>query len=244
MRAAIVTGVSRGLGEAIANTLLAQGYSVLGIGRASGARLAGPNYRFAEIDLVEPSTIDRVLAAPFAQMAAARPDFVCLINNAAVGTPAGLLGTQSAVEITRSLAVNLGAPIALANLFCRSFAEDATERRVINVTSGAAGNAMPGMSSYCVAKAGMEMLTRALAAERHGDRFRAITVRPGIIDTGMQEQMRSMPKEVLPGVALFEGFHTSGQLVPADITAGVLVAKLVVEPVENGRTYTYQELAA
>ncbi|MEO8346775.1 MAG: SDR family NAD(P)-dependent oxidoreductase [Betaproteobacteria bacterium] len=244
MRAAIVTGVSRGLGEALAHTLLAGGYSVLGIGRSSGTRLAGPNYRFVEIDLADPSTIDHVLEATFAQMAAARPEFVCLINNAAVGTPVGVLGTQSAEEIARSLAVNLAAPAALANLFCRTFADESTERRIINVSSGAAGNAMPGMSSYCIAKAGMEMLTRALAAERHGDRFRAITVRPGIIDTGMQEQMRSLPKEVLPGVALFEGFHKSGQLVPADITAGVVVAKLVVEPVDNGRTYTYQELTA
>ncbi len=244
MRAAVVTGVSRGLGEALASTLLARGYAVLGIGRASGARLAGPDYRFVQIDLADASAIDRMLAAPFAQMAASRPGFACLINNAAVGTPVGVLGTLAAEEIARSLAVNLAAPMALANLFCRVFADDASERRIINVTSGAAGNAMPAMSSYCIAKAGMEMLTRALAAERQGDRFRAITVRPGIIDTGMQEQIRKLPKEVLPGVAMFEGFHKSGQLVAPDVTAGVIVAKTVEAPVENGRTYTYQELAA
>jgi NAD(P)-dependent dehydrogenase (short-subunit alcohol dehydrogenase family) len=87
------------------------------------------------------------------------------------------------------------------------------------------------------------MLTRALAAERQGDRFRAITVRPGIIDTGMQEYMRSRPKEVLPAVALFEGFYKGGQLVPPDTTARVIVDRLVVDPVEHGRTYTYQEIA-
>jgi NAD(P)-dependent dehydrogenase (short-subunit alcohol dehydrogenase family) len=244
MRAAIITGVSRGLGEALARALLERGYVVLGIGRASGARLAGPNYRFVEFDLAEPARVDSALAASFAQLAAARPDFVCLINNAAVGTPVGILGTQDAVEIARALAVNLAAPVALANLLCRVFADDATERRIINVSSGAAGNAMPAMSSYCVAKAGMEMLTRSLAAERQGSRFRAITVRPGIIDTGMQEYMRTRPKEVLPGVALFQGFHEGGQLVPADTTASVIVAKLLQEPVENGRCYTYQELAA
>ena len=140
--------------------------------------------------------------------------------------------------------MNLAAPIALANLFCQVFADDASERRIINVSSGAAGNTMPGVSNYCVAKAGLEMLTRALAAERHDERFRAITVRPGIIDTGMQEQMRSQPSDVLPVVALFEGFHKGGQLVPPDTTASVIVEKLVVAPVEHGRTYTYQELAA
>ena len=243
MRAAIVTGVSRGLGEALAATLLERGHYVLGIGRANGARLVGPNYRFVEFDLTESARIGAALESPFAQLAAKRPDYACLINNAAVGTPVGVLGTLDAAEIAGALAVNLATPIALANLFCQVFADDATERRIINVSSGAASNAMPGIANYCVAKAGLEMLTRALAAERHGDRFRAITVRPGIIDTGMQEYMRSRPKEVLPGVALFEGFYKGGQLVPPDTTARVIVDKLVVDPVEHGRTYTYQELA-
>jgi len=244
MRAAIVTGVSRGLGESLAFTLLARGYVVLGVGRASGARLAGPNYRFARIDLADAASVDAVLAAAFSELAAARPDYICLINNAALGTPLGVLGTLTSPDITESLAVNLAAPTALCNLFSRIFPDDSGERRIINISSGAAGNPMPGMSNYCIAKAGLEMLTRALAAERHDERFRAITVRPGIIDTGMQEYIRLQPKEVLPGVAMFEGFFKGGQLVPPDQTAEVIVAKVVVEPVENGRTYTYQELAA
>jgi benzil reductase ((S)-benzoin forming) len=244
MRAAIVTGVSRGLGEALAHALLERGYYVIGVGRASGTRLTGPNYQFAEFDLAQAARVGAALESPFAQLAARRPEYVCLINNAASGTPVGVLGKLDPAEISRSIEVNLTAPAALANLFCRIFADDATERRIINVSSGAASNAMPGVSNYCIAKAGLEMLTRSLASERRNDRFNAITVRPGIIDTGMQEYMRSQPKEVVPIVAMFEGFYKSGQLVAPDTTAGVIVAKLVVDPVENGRTYTYQELAA
>jgi benzil reductase ((S)-benzoin forming) len=166
------------------------------------------------------------------------------VNNAAIGTPVCVHGKLASGDIAESLAVNLAAPAALCNLFCRIFADDSVERRIINVSSGAASNAMPAMSCYCVAKAGLEMLTRSLAAERPDGRFRAISVRPGVIDTGMQEFMRSQPKEVLPGVELFEGFYTGGQLVPANTTARVIVDKVVAEPVDNGRTYTYQELAA
>ena len=244
MRAAIVTGVSRGLGEALAVALLERGYAVTGVGRGSGVRLTGPNYRFAQIDLAKAASIDSVLEGPFAGLAAQRPDYVCLINNAAVGTPVGVHGKLVSEEIAESLAVNLAAPAALCNLFCRIFADDSVERRIINVSSGAASNAMPAMSGYCIAKAGMEMLTRSLAAERQGERFRAITVRPGIIDTGMQEFMRSQPKETVPGVAMFQEFHRSGQLVAPDTTARVIVEKLVAAPVEHGRSYTYQELAA
>jgi len=244
MRAAIVTGVSRGLGEALAHALLARGYWVVGVGRASAGRLAGPNYRFVSADLAQAARIDAALGAPFAELAAGRPEYACLINNAAVGTPVGIHGRMTSGDIAESLAVNLAAPAALCNLFCRVFADDAVERRIINVSSGAASNAMAAMSGYCVAKAGLEMLTRVLAVEKRGERFRAVTVRPGIIDTGMQEEMRSQPAAVLPGVALFVGFHKGGQLVPPDTTARVIVDKLVVAPVEHGRTYTYQELAA
>jgi len=244
LRAAIVTGVSRGLGEALAHALLERGYHVVGVGRTSAFRLAGPFYRFAQAELAQADRIDAMLEAPFTELAARRPEYVCLINNAAVGTPVGIHGRMASDAIAESLAINLAAPAALCNLFCRVFADDAVERRIINVSSGAASNAMPAMSGYCVAKAGLEMLTRVLATEKQGERFRAITIRPGVIDTGMQEQMRSQPKEVLPGVALFEGFHKGGQLVPPDTTAGVIIEKLVVAPVEHGRTYTYQELAA
>lgn len=244
MRAAIVTGVSRGLGEALAVALLERGYVVMGVGRGSGGRLSGPDYQFAQIDLTQAASIDAVLEAPFAGLAARRPDYVCLINNAAVGTPLGVHGKLASAEIAESLAVNLAAPAALCNLFCRIFADDSFERRIINVSSGAASNAMPGLSGYCIAKAGVEMLTRSLAAEQPGERFRAITVRPGIIDTGMQEFIRSQSREIVPGVAMFQDFHSSGQLVAPDTTARVIVEKLVVAPVEHGRCYTYQELAA
>jgi len=56
--------------------------------------------------------------------------------------------------------------------------------------------------------------------------------------------MRTQSADTLPAVPKFQAFHSSGQLVPPDVTAGVIVDKLVLAPVEHGRTYTYQELAA
>ena len=58
MKTAIVTGVSRGLGEALARTLLARGFAVTGIGRTSGAALTAPNYRFVVCDLADTINID------------------------------------------------------------------------------------------------------------------------------------------------------------------------------------------
>jgi benzil reductase ((S)-benzoin forming) len=242
MHAAIVTGVSRGLGESLAATLLQRGFTVLGIGRANSARLTGERYRFVRIDLGDTARIGAVLGPSFSALAGEKPASVCLINNAAMASPVGLLGTLDDAAAATSLTVNLAAPIVLANLFCRVFGHDGAARRIINVSSGAAQRALPGETMYCVGKAGLEMLTAALAAEQQGPDFQAISVRPGIIDTDMQVFARSQSREVLPCVDMFVEFHSQGRLVPPDTVAAKIVDRLVLGEVENGRTYPYHEL--
>lgn len=242
MHAAIVTGVSRGLGESLAAAMLERGFTVLGVGRSSSPRLAGERYRFALHDLADSAHIGAALAPSFRALADDKPESVCLINNAAAAGPVGMLSSLQDAAAVASLAVNLAAPVALANLFCRVFADPSLPRRVINVSSGAAQSAFAGESLYCVAKAGLEMLTKALAAEQKAPGFRAISVRPGIIDTDMQVFARSQSRDVLPCVDMFREFHSQGRLVAPDVVAEKIVEKLVRGEVEHGRTYSYQEL--
>ena len=242
MRTAIVTGVSRGLGEALARKLLASGFTVTGIGRASASTLGGPSYDFVACDLSKTLDIDAALTPAFRAIADAGPEFVCLINNAAVAGPVGTIGSLEGSALTASMAANLVAPIAMANLFCRFFVGDAQVRRIINVSSGAADSPLPGGGPYSIAKAGLEMLTRQLAAEHDAATFRAITVRPGVIDTDMQTFMRTQPSETLPSVELFKGFHRDHRLVAPDTVAAKIVDKLVQGDVEQGHTYNYREL--
>ena len=242
MHAAIVTGVSRGLGAALAAELLGREFTVLGVGRSSHADLGGAHYALARLDLADAARVDEALEDAFARLADARPESVCLINNAALAGPVGTLGKLASRDVAAGLAVNLSAVVAITNLFCRVFTDAAMARRVINVSSGAAQNTLLGESVYCAAKAGMEMLTRVLAAEQQSATFRAITVRPGVIDTDMQTFARSHSPDVLPSVELFKGFHRDGRLVPPAVVAAKIVEKLVLGDVEHGRTYTYQEL--
>jgi benzil reductase ((S)-benzoin forming) len=241
---AIVTGVSRGLGAALATELYGRGFTVLGIGRSTNPALKGDGdrYRFAKFDLGDSAAIDRLLASDFEDLKARQPASVCLVNNAASVDSIGILGRLAADEITSALATNLTATVALANLFCRVFTDGELPRRVINVSSGAAETALPGEAVYCVAKAGIEMLTRALAAEQQAPTFRAITLRPGVMDTDMQAFARSQPADVLPVVELFKGFQRDGRLVAPEVVATKIVTRLVVGDIDHGRTYSYQEL--
>ena len=241
-QAAIVTGVSRGLGAALARELVQRGFTVLGVGRANNPALIGERYLFVQFDLADTARVDAVLAPPLEALKERQLASVCLLNNAASVDALGTLGRLAVNEIASALAVNLAAPVALANLFCRVFADPEIPRRVINISSGAAQTALPGEAVYCVAKAGIEMLTRALAAESQAPNFRAITVRPGVMDTDMQLHARSQPPELLPSVELFKEFHREGRLVAPAAVVSKIASRLVIGEVEHGHTYNYQDL--
>ena len=242
MRCVIVTGVSRGLGAALARALLDHGVTVLGVGRSSAAGLGGDRYRFASCDLADVAGIDAALAPAFGSLAGLAPRFACLVNNAATAEPVGLVPMLDGESIARSLAVNLSAPIALCALFLRAFADPAVERRIVNVSSGAARSAIAGASLYCTAKAGLEMLTRVLAAENHDPGFRAVSLRPGVIDTDMQATMRGQTETSLPGVAMFRRFLADGRLATPEDAAERIVDRVVLGDPENGATYAWPDL--
>src|SRR5262249_20077334 len=149
MHAAVVTGVSRGLGEALAIALLARGFTVLGIGRAPSAKLKGASYQHATCDLSQPGLIAAAVTPGLRKLVAAKPASATLINNAAVATPTGLVGRLDAAQIASAVAVNAAAPIVMADLFCRSFSDSSIERRIINISSGAAQTAIAGSAVYC-----------------------------------------------------------------------------------------------
>ena len=68
MHAAIVTGVSRGLGEALAIELLGRGFRVLGVGRTNSPRLAHEAYRFVACDLARPAAVPGTLWSAYTDM--------------------------------------------------------------------------------------------------------------------------------------------------------------------------------
>ena len=241
MQAAIVTGVSRGLGEALAVAMLERGFAVLGVGRSASAKLKGRLYQHATCDLARPAVIAAAVTPALRALAAGKPTAVTLINNAAVASPTGLVGHLDAAELESALLTNTAAPLVMADLFCRSFADDAIQRRIINISSGAAQTAIAGSAVYSMSKAALEMLTRAIAAEHTAPTFRCISLRPGIFETGMQAYMRSRDPAEFPSVGLFRSFKESGVLKdPADVAARI-VDRLVLGPVENGRTYSHTD---
>jgi benzil reductase ((S)-benzoin forming) len=242
MQLAVVTGVSRGLGEALAGELLGRGFFVVGVGRAASPKLAGDAYLHATCDFARPAQIAASVTPALRAAAARKPAAATLINSAAVASPARLLGRLDAAQIESAVAVNVAAPAVMTDLFCRTFPDAGIERRIINVSSGAAQTAIAGSAVYCMSKAALEMLTRVVCAEQSAPTVRCVTLRPGIFDTRMQAYLRSQEPADFPSVELFRGFKDNGLLKDPAEGAARIVERLVLGPIDNGRTYLHTDL--
>ncbi|MBF6618361.1 MAG: SDR family oxidoreductase [Candidimonas sp.] len=224
---AIVTGASRGLGEALALGLMQQGSLVLTIARrqsdalAAQAAVAGCVLKQIQADLADPAAAERVAQ----DLAAALPPDAqryILINNAGTVEPIGQASSlTNAAAITAAFSLNVSSVMLLTAAFLKAVQPLQADSRILNISSGAGRNPMPGWGVYCATKAALDHYTSVLHAENHGVRIASLA--PGVIDTGMQEQIRGSAAADFPNVQRFADMHAQGQLsAPAEVAARIL----------------------
>lgn len=216
----VLTGTTRGLGEALARRIRADTEAELvAIARAPGPR--PPRGLHIEADLADLDAVARAGASLARHVAGKQYARAVLINNAGVVTPVGPLESLDAGDLERNLLVNLVAPMLLMRSFLRATEGLAPVRRVINISSGAGRRPVFGWSAYCAAKAGLDMASRvaALEAEQRATGVEVVSLAPGVIDTPMQETVRSIPAEAFADVERFRQMKAEGALRPADDVA-------------------------
>jgi benzil reductase ((S)-benzoin forming) len=97
--------------------------------------------------------------------------------------------------------------------------------RIINISSGAGRRPVFGWGAYCAAKAGLDMATRVVAFEAAARRrpVEAVSLAPGVIDTGMQGVVRAVSADDFVDVERFRTMKAEGTLRPAeDVAADIL----------------------
>ncbi len=153
-----------------------------------------------------------------------------LVNNAGVLAPIASLSDSEPETWKQNIAVNLYGPFLLTQAALGLLRE--SEGRIVNVSSGAAVEAVAGWSAYCAAKAAINHLTRVLAVEEPG--VTTIAFRPGVVDTSMQAQIRAegaagMAEESL---AYYVRSYEDGELLPPEVPACALMALAFHAPSE------------
>lgn len=191
-RVTVITGSSEGIGWTLAEAFLQKGCRVVINGRraevlqAAAARLGAPERVLAVCaDVATPAGAQALFDQTLARFGAAD----LLINNAAVMGPKGRKAWQlTPEEWTQTLQSNLTGPFLCASLFMRWMIESGRSGRIINVSSGAANAAIPGLLPYAVSKSALDVLTRNLAADAEGSGIAVIGLQLGSTRSAMAKR--------------------------------------------------------
>ena len=218
-KVAIVTGASRGIGEAAAEALAAAGAAVMLAARDGtrssevAARITAAGGKAASLvcDVADYAAVEALLAATTTQFG--RPDI--LINNAGVIEPIATLAGSDPAAWAKNVQINLVGAYNVVRAILPGM-KAAGGGTIVNVSSGAALRPLEGWSAYCSGKAGMAMLTQAIKLEEAANGIRVFGFQPGTTDTDMQVLIRA------------SGMNMISQIPRANLTPVAHPAKAIV----------------
>tara|TARA_B100000941_G_scaffold290884_1_gene275572 strand:- start:18766 stop:19506 length:741 start_codon:yes stop_codon:yes gene_type:complete len=241
----LVTGASKGIGRAISEKMLKMGFIVIGLARES------ENLRTLEDLMTDYNNNSTVVKCDMGSVD--EIDKACheilrnyqhidgIIHNAGTIHPIKGIFESNITEWNRSIRVNLcGVQSLTSNL--QSIIGGKYPTRITTISSGASKRALHGWSSYCVSKAGLDMWTMCMSEEGPEHNISAVSVAPGIVDTGMQSDIRNADSKSFPSLQNFIGFKNNGDLSDAGSVAESLIPICIGKFGENGQRLDIRNL--
>jgi len=215
----IVTGASRGMGKAAA-AWLAKAGARLTLAARSSESLAQTSRELetkgAEVLTIPADVAEQEECEKIVRLTVERFGKIdAVVNNAGVLTPIAPVAESDPRQWLYTMKVNLFGPYVIMRAALPHLRK--TGGRIVNVSSGAAVKAFRSWSAYCVSKAGLTHLTAVIAAEEPN--VIAISLRPGVVDTSMQELIRAEgPKSMPPDMAAhFQSLKDDNMLEPPEV---------------------------
>ena len=189
---AIVTGGSRGIGLAIVQSLLRDGFQVIATARGENEAIHslqqqfGSNFLFVPCDNAIESDRNRLVQTAVAAFGG----IDLLVNNAGVAPKQ----RKDMLEITpedyhHCMDINLEGPFFLTQAVAKQMQAQGSGR-IVNITSISSYTASVNRAEYCISKVGLSMMTQLFAARLGEDGIAVFEVSPGVIETDMTAAVR------------------------------------------------------
>jgi len=214
MKTAIVTGVLGGIGKAVKEKLISEGYFVTGMD--IGDCENGENFQYMKGDLSSSSDREKLVS-----LAASKTGCIDVLVNVAGVAPHVRADLLTMTEESYDFVMDINAKgtffltQAVANHMVENKGEDA--RYIVNISSLSAYATSTNRGEYCISKAGVSMITKLFADRLAGENIMVNEIRPGIIRTGMTATVKEKYDNLIDGGLL--PIKRWGE--PEDIAKGV-----------------------
>lgn len=238
----IITGTSRGLGEAITEKLLVKGNHIFCISRNRNEKLIEVAnslqipLQYIQFDLAQVNALDELMDHIFLKIHKTSVQSIVLINNAGILAPIKPIELCSSEDMIMNTQINLTAPMILSSRFISHTADIHSDKQIINISSGAGKKPYFGWSNYCSTKAGLDLFTRCVGVEQSDKEYpvRILSIAPGVIDTEMQREIRVTPKEHFQSLDRFIAMKEDGDLLPPAVAADYILNVIANQIIPNG----------
>ncbi|MCF6349634.1 MAG: SDR family NAD(P)-dependent oxidoreductase [Flavobacteriaceae bacterium] len=235
----IITGGSKGIGKALANYYRKNNFKVYSLSRSVGKNLP---FKQIKVNLVK-DDIDIVFTSILNEINFNKVAKITLINNAGRLGEIGNLETIKRNDILNTIQLNITVPLQITSLFIEKIKSLNCAKTIINISSGAAINPYQGWSVYCTSKAAIDMMTKSIATEQEGKiaPVKCIGIRPGVVATAMQEQIRNTSKTDFEQVERFIAMYAKNQLADTKEVAKKIFKIDVENQVNSGETIALRD---
>lgn len=187
-KVAVITGASKGIGRACAESFLAAGYIVIDASRSNPNPIGNDNWIHIKTDVSKESDIENL----YNEVKDKYGRIDVLVNNAGYGKFNNLADTKTQ-EFDDIFAVNVRGLYLCTRYFIKMMIEQ-NSGTIINIASLAGKNGFATGTLYCATKHAVMGLSRALMLEVRSDNIRVIAVCPGSVDTEFFIDSGTTPK--------------------------------------------------
>lgn len=196
MKVAIVTGCAGGIGGAVCDKLLCEGYAVVGMDVAAECKEKRDNFIYIKGDLSTSSDRQMLVEAAINNFSAI--DVLVNVAGVAPRVRADLLEmTEESYDFVMD--INTKGTLFLTQLVANYMIENGVKGHIVNISSMSAYTSSTNRGEYCISKAGVSMITKLFADRLASEGIMVNEIRPGIIRTGMTEKVQQKYDNLIDG---------------------------------------------
>ncbi|MGD9488133.1 MAG: SDR family NAD(P)-dependent oxidoreductase [Calditrichaceae bacterium] len=212
---AIITGAGSGIGKALTLRLAEKNVDVIAVGRRISKLESTQKENPARIKIVQADVGNDDGREKIVKAIPSGQTLKYLVHNAAVLDPVIPLSRININDWRIHQAINVEGPLFLTQKLLPSI----NGGRILHISSGAAHHPYSGWGAYSTSKAALYMLYLVLREELKDSDIRIGSIRPGVVDTPMQDKIREVPESDFPALQKFINLKEQNKLSAPSIVA-------------------------